>query len=217
MHRTAAFLCASVLASSLMAQGKLPDVSSTIKGDLNLPIPFKNPLFTNYTENIGQAGLAFQVPVLKGMSIGAGGAMWWTTLKQRTLQPFVPNGDVRRTIAYGKLAYERYTGSNTFYEASLRLGLAWYDFDCGTCVGARDGVAYWALGMGYFVHATENLAFGLTLGYDQSSRTFLAEDLGQQRFPGSPQSAERRPMRNVLVGLGFSTRLRRSEREAVTW
>jgi hypothetical protein len=67
------------------------------------------------------------------------------------------------------------------------------------------------------VHATENLAFGFTLGYDQAARTFLAEDLGQQRFPGSLESAERRPMRNVLVGLGFSTRLRRSEREAVTW
>jgi hypothetical protein len=218
MHRTAALLCTLAFASPLLAQkGKLPDVSSTIKGDLNLPIPFKNPLFTNYTENIGQAGLAFQLPVYQGLGFGLGGAMWWTTLKQRTLQPFVPNGDVRRSIAYGKLSYERYTGPTTFYEASLRAGMAWYDFDCGTCSGARDGVAFWALGLGYFVHATENLAFGLTLGFDQASRNFLAEDLGQQRFPGSPESAERRPMRNVLVGLGFSTRLRRSEREAVTW
>lgn len=218
MHRiTTLVLAAAAMLPARAQKGKLPDVSSTIKGELTLPIPFKNPLFTNYTENIGQVGLAYQVPVLRGLGVGAGAAMWWTTLKERTLQPFVPNGDVRRTIAYGKLSYERYTGANTFYEASLRAGMAWYDFDCGTCAGARDGVAWWALGIGYYVHATENLAFGFTLGYDQAARTFLAEDLGQQRFPGSLESAERRPMRNVLVGLGFSTRLRRSEREALTW
>jgi len=218
MHRSVTLLVSFLIITQSMAQkGKLPDVSSTIKGDLNLPIPWKNPLFTDYTENIGQAGLGFQYPVYQGLGIGIGGAMWWTTLKERTLQPFVPNGDVRRTIAYGKLAYERYTGPVTYYEASFRAGMAWYDFDCGTCAGARDGVAYWAIGLGYYVHATENLSFGLTLGYDQASRFFTAEDLGQQRFPGTLESIERRTMRNVLIGLGFSTRLRRNEREVVTW
>jgi len=218
MSRPAALLLAIVVHAQCIAQkGSIPDVSSTIKGDLILPIPFKNPLFTNYTENVGQAGLTFQVPVGKGFGVGIGGGMWWTTLKERTLQPFVSNGDVRRIIGFGKAQYERYTGPVTFYEANLKVGMAWYDFDCATCAGSRPPVLYWAAGIGYFVHATENLAFGLTMGYDRSGRTFAASDFGVEYFPGTRETAEHRAMQNFLLGLCFSTRLRRSEREAVTW
>lgn len=216
--RTLYLAIALVLCRAGWAQGgRLPDVSSTIKGDLVLPIPFKNPLLTNYTENIGQAGLTFQVPVRKGLGVGLGGAMWWTSLKERTLQPFVPNGDIRRAIAFGKVQLERYTSPVTFYELHAKAGMAWYDYDCGTCAGPRAGVAYWAVGAGYYVHASENLAFGLTLAFDRSARAFEAADLGVGRFPGTQQSVERRNLQNVLVGLGFSTRLRRSEREVITW
>lgn len=218
MIRTASILLAVALHAHCSAQkGSIPDVSSTIKGDLILPIPFKNPLFTTYTENIGQVGLTFQVPVSKGFGLGIGGGMWWTTLKERALQPFVPNGDMRRVIVFGKAQYEHYTGPVTFYEASLKVGAAWYDFDCATCAGARPPVLYWAVGLGYFVHATENLAFGLTIGYDRAARTFSASDLGVEHFPGTRQTIEQRAMQDFLLGLCFSTRLRRSDREAVTW
>lgn len=218
MKRLASLFLVTLLAMPASAQrGNQPDVSSTIKGDLNLPIPFKNPLFTNYTDNVGQACLTFQVPISKGFGLGIGGGMWWTSLKERTLQPFVPNGDVRRTIGFAKAQYERYTGPVTFYEASVKAGMAWYEFDCASCAGTRAPVMYWAVGVGYFVHASENLAFGITLGYDNAARSFSASDLGVARFPGTQESAEHRSMQNVLLGLGFSTRLRRSEREAVTW
>lgn len=216
--RRLALLCLAALPLAAIAQrGRLPDVSSTIKGDLVLPIPFKNPLLTDYTENIGHAGLTFQLPVRKGLGVGAGGGMWWLSLKERTLQPFVPNGDVRRAIAYGKVQYERYTGPMAFYELHAKAGMAWHDFDCGTCAGASQPVGYWSVGAGYYLHATENLAFGLTLGYDRSARVFSAADLGVEHFPGTREGAERRGMQNVLLGLGFSTRLRPSDRESVTW
>ncbi len=41
------------LASGSNAQ-KLPDVSSTIKGNLILPVPLRNPLFEAVTESVGQ-------------------------------------------------------------------------------------------------------------------------------------------------------------------
>lgn len=206
------------LPASAQQRSRLPDVSTTIKGDLVLPVPLSNPLFTSVTENIGQVGAAFQVPIRKGFGVGAGGAMWWTTLKERALAPFVGAGDVRRTIVFGKLQYERYTGERTFYEVNFRSGMAFYDFDCPSCVGAKDGVLYWGGGVGYYVHATDNLAFGLTLGYDRASATFSAQDLGLTTgFPGRRETMEGTAFQNLLFGLGFSTRLRRSERDPVTW
>lgn len=219
MRRAALLALAACCAAALHAQqrGRLPEVSATLKGDLQLPIPFRNPLFTAYTENIGQVALAYQHPLYNGLGIGAGGGLWWSALKERALQPFVPPGEVRRAIAFGKMQYERYTGPVTFHEFSLRAGAAWYWFDCATCSGAARPVPFWGVGWGFYLHATDNLAFGFTAAYDRAARTFAATDLGLARFPDRRDIAEARPAQNLLLGLAFSTRLRPSPREPVTW
>lgn len=209
--------CFVVLVASAQKGGRMPDVSSTVKGDLVMPIPLGNPLFNSVTESVGQIGGTFQLPLHKGFGIGLGGNITWFTLKERALNPFILSGDVRRMVGYGKLQYEAYTGERTFYELSLRGGMSIYDFDCSTCAGQRDPVLYWSLQAGYYIHATDNLAFGLLIGYDNQRARFDAEDLGLENFPGRRETAESRSYQNLLFGLGFSTRLRRSEREAVTW
>lgn len=218
MTRNALLIIACAASLSVVAQNRrLADVSSTVKGDLVMPVPLGNPLFNSVTESVGQLGATFQLPVYKGLGLGVGGNITWFTLKERALNPFVVSGDVRRLVGFGKVQYEAYTSERTFYELSARAGMAVYDFDCASCVGARDPVLYWSLQAAYYIHATDNLAFGLLVGFDSQSGRFSADDLGLENFPGRRETAESRNYQNLLFGLGFSTRLRRSEREAVTW
>lgn len=210
-----------ILPVCLIAQqrGKsdLPDVSLTIKGDLVMPVSLKNPLFNSITETIGQLGGCVQLPLWKGLGIGVGGNHTWWTIKERALAPDINSGEIRRAVLFGKLQYERYTGEQTFYEFNLRVGTSTYNYDCVGCAGATDPTLWWSLGLGYYVHATENLAFGLTIAYDASHSRFNAHDLGLTGFPGRKETEEASNYHNILIGLGFSTRLRKNERDVRGW
>ena len=138
-------------------------------------------------------------------------------IKELALAPVVTEGEVRRAVFYGKLQFERCTGERTFYEWSCRAGTSTYTFDCPTCPGAETPGLYWSLISGYYIHAPDNLAFGPTVGYDRQSTRFDATDLGLTGFPGRKETSEDRNFQNLVFGLGFSTRLRRSERDAMTW
>ena len=204
----------------LAAQGKagLPDVSSTFKGTLALPVPLGLPLFEAATESIGQLDGVVQFPLWKGVGLGAGGKMTWFAINERALAPVVTSGHIRRSTFYGKVGYERYTGERTFYEFNARLGASTYVFDCPTCTeDSRRTVFHWGIGTGYYLHATENLAFGLTIGYEMDDSHFSSEDLGLGSFPGRTETTEKNPFQFFLVGMGFSTRLRRSEDNARGW
>jgi len=197
---------------------RLPDVSSTIKGNLILPVPLGNPLFESSTESVGQLDGCFQIPLAKGLGIGVGGKMTWFTINERALAPFVSSGEIRRSAFYGKMQLERYTGPRTFYELSARVGAATYAFDCSTCNDAsRRTVLHWGIGTGYYIHATDNLSFGLTLGYERDATTFAAQDLGLENFPGRPELQEKRQFQYLVIGMGFSTRLRRSPESGPGW
>ena len=64
---------------------------------------------------------------------------------------------------------------------------------------------------GYYVHATDNLAFGLTLGYSMDATRFNADDLGLAGFPGRKETEEAGYLNQLVIGLGFSTRFRRAD------
>ena len=205
------------LVTSAQERSRLPDVSMTFKGDLVLPVSFNNPIFNSVTENIGQLGGTFQVPVYKGLGLGVGGNMTWYSIKERALSPVIISGDVQRIVGYGKLQYEQYTGDRTFYELNARVGAAKFNFNCATCPSDGTTSFYWALGTGFFIHATDNLAFGLTVAYDALNRRFAAADLGLDNFPGRLEVEDQHDLRNLAFGLSFSTRFRRSERDVMSW
>jgi hypothetical protein len=198
--------------------GKLPDVSSTVKGTLALPVPLGNPLFADITESVGLLDAVIQFPVWKGLSLGAGGRMSWFGIEERALAPLVTTGEVRRLAFYGKAAYERYIGPATFYELSGRAGLSSYAFDCPTCPDKPfNNLFHWGLGLGLYLHATDNLAFGLTVGYETDAHTFRSDDLGLESFPGRHEKVEARNFGAFVFGMGFSTRLRRAQDDARGW
>jgi hypothetical protein len=212
MNRTLCLLGCVLACLGLSAQerNRLPDVSATIKGELTLPVPVGTPLFASITESIGQLGAVYQHPLYKGLGVGVGGGMSWFGLEERALAPIVTTGEVRRGRAFGKLAYEHYTTGRSFYELSLRAGLSFYRFDCPTCDAGPVQAFHWGVGSAYYLHATENLAFGLTLGYEQDMRRFEAGDLGLSNFPGRREVQEAGNSGYLIVGLSFSTRLRAS-------
>jgi hypothetical protein len=211
---------AVLFALGVQAQKKkerLPDVSSTIKGSLILPVPLGNPLFEAVTESVGQVDGLIQFPIAKGLSLGAGGKMTWFQINERALAPFVTTGEIRRLSFYGKVAYEQYTGERTFYELNARVGNSTYWFDCPTCGNTQRSGLHWGIGTGYYIHASDNLAFGLTLGYETDGITFGAPDLGLQGFPGRPQLYEARQAQYLIIGMGFSTRLRKTPDSGPGW
>lgn len=205
----------------VFAQGtgsRSPDVSPTIKVDLALPVPLGNPLFNSVTETLGQVGAVFQVPIWEGLGVGAGAKVTWFGVKERALAPLLNTGDIRRMTFVGKLQYERYTSERTFYELSARAGPSTYVFSCPTCTDdSRRTVLHWALNAALFVHATDNLAFSFSLGYETDATRFSATDLGLEGFPGRREKAEAHDFQNLLVGMGFSTRLRRSDEGPRGW
>jgi len=212
-------LVAACLPLLAAAQGRgpvdrrsLPDVSPTFKGTLVLPVPLRNPLFSDIVEVLGQLDGVVQLPLWEGLGIGAGAKMTWFTVKERALAPILTSGDIRRSTFFGKVQYERYTGPRTFYEFSARAGASTYVFDCPTCPeDNRRTVFHWAMGVGYYVHATENLSFGLHLGYETDATRFSAGDLGLPGFPGRRETGDAADFQNFVIGLGFSTRFRRSD------
>jgi hypothetical protein len=187
-------------------------VSSSFKGTLVLPAPLNNPLFNSVTETLGQLDGVVQFPLANGFGIGAGAKMTWFGVKERALAPDLVSGDIRRATFFGKLQYEGYTSERTFYELSTKFGSSTYVFDCPKCSDeSTRTVFHWAIGVGYYIHATDNLAFGLTLGYERDNTRFSSDDLGLTSFPGRQEKVEAQNFQNFLVGLGFSTRLRKSE------
>ncbi len=221
MMRRTAFIGSLILAPWMgFSQGgaRLPDVSPTVKAALVLPVPLGNPLFNSVTETLGQLDAVFQVPLWKGLGVGVGAKMTWFGVKERALAPLVTRGDIRRTTFTGKVQYEQYTSERTFYELSARAGPSTYDFICPTCSDdSRRTVFHWALNATYFLHASDNLAFSLGLGYETDATRFSATDLGLEGFPGRIETAESGNFRNLLVSMGFSTRLRRSDEGPRGW
>ncbi|MEZ4755468.1 MAG: hypothetical protein R2817_01435 [Flavobacteriales bacterium] len=219
MTRSLALASLLSLASTLSAQERtrLPDVSATIKGELTLPAPVGTPLFASITESIGQLGAVYQHPLYKGFGLGVGGGMSWFGLEERALAPIVTSGEVRRGRAFGKLSYEHYTTARSFYELSFRAGLSLYRFDCTTCSEQVEQAFHWGFSTAYYLHATDNLAFGLVLGYEQDMRRFAANDLGLEVFPGRREVTEGGNSQFLIVGLSFSTRLRPSPDNGRGW
>lgn len=218
--RSALLVLGCMALSSAQSQQMKPDspVSTTFKGTLVLPAPLKNPLFNSVTETLGQLDGVLQFPVANGFGLGVGAKMTWFGVKERALAPYLTSGDVRRATFFGKVQYEEYTGERTFYELSAKMGSSTYVFDCPTCTDdSRRTVFHWAVGVGYYIHATDNLAFGLTLGYERDNTRFSAEDLGLTGFPGRKEIAEDRNFQNFLIGLGFSTRFRKSAEGPGGW
>ncbi|MBX2981487.1 MAG: hypothetical protein KF843_02340 [Flavobacteriales bacterium] len=192
-----------------MAQ-RAPEFHPTAQGFLFLPIALDNPVFDNLTDVLGQVDGAFQLPLYKGFGAGVGVNATWYELNENALAPEYTLGDVNRLVFYGKLTYSHYTGARTFYELNAKLGQSTWKWNCRTCAGndTQSGF-HWGLNAAFFLHATDNLAFGLSVGYQQDATSFGPGVVGLESFPGRTDTGG--PYRFLNVGLGFSTTFQKGD------
>lgn len=183
----------------------VPEPKPAAQGSLFLPVALKNPVFNNLTSILGQVDGCFQLPVLKGFGLGLGVNATFYELNETGLAVQLPTlGHVNRILYYGKLDYLQYTGPVTFFQLDAKFGHGTWYWNCSTCsYNAQQPGFHWGVDAGYFVHASDNLAFGLTVGYDADATSFGPEVIGLERFPGRTDTGS--PYRFLTVGLGFST------------
>lgn len=209
-----AFAIGLLCAPLLLAAQKTPEPKPSLQGMLLLPVPLNNKVFDDITEVLGQVDGSFQYPLFKGLGLGAGATFNWYGLEEHGLAQVITNGEVRRRVFYGQLQYEHYTGPVTYYQFAARFGQATWTWDCQTCaVNERQSALHWGLSATYFVHATDNLAFGVTLGYEADAASFGPEVIGLDSFPGRTDGD--RPYHFLTVGLGFSTRFLPSKEQGM--
>lgn len=212
MRRVLLFLalCTALLAGA--QQTSLPKQKPTFQGLLILPTQLRNPLFGRLTAPLGELDGSFQLPIRSGWGVGVGGKMMWWELQEHAFSQLSTIGDARRATWYGKLQYARYTGPRTFYELNLKAGMSYWAWDCSTCAEVVKQTGFhWGANAGYFVHATDNLAFGLILGYETDAADFSPAVICQEEFPGYTDRGG--TYRFLTVGLGFSTTFERNKED----
>lgn len=194
------------------SQATIPDQKPTAQGMLVLPTQMGNPLFDRLTSPLGELDLSVQVPLKYGLGVGVGGRIMAWELKKNAFSQISTLGEARRLAFYGKVQYARYTGPKTFYEINGKLGTSTWTWDCSTCEeNVKQQGLHWSGTAGYFVHATDNLAFGITVGYESDATEFSPEVICQDEFPGYTDRGG--PYHFLVVGLGFSTRFEKSKEE----
>lgn len=212
MKRIALAWLGSLLTYGALHAQQIPELKPTAQGFLMLPIMLHNPIFKSLTEVLGQVDASFQAPVAKGLGLGVGVNVTWYDLEENGLPQVPASGDVSRLLFYGKINYTKYTGPRTFYELNAKLGQGTWTWNCRTCLanGKQPGF-HWGVNAAYFVHATDNLAFGLTAGYEADATSFGPQVIGLDKWPGRTDTGG--PYRFISFGLGFSTRFQRSKSE----
>ncbi len=210
--RIGAILLLLAIGTFAMGQGRVPDHKPTVQGTLALPSSLGNKVFAVLTSPLGMFELSVQVPIWKGLGIGAGAKTMGWELKKNAFSQLSTQGDASRWSWYAKAQYAHYTSPVTFYEINARVGSSTWKWDCSTCPeDVRQQSLHWSSGVGYYVHASKNLAFGLTLGYETDASTFTPDVLCLENFPGYEQRSG--PYDFFVLGLGFSTRFEKSEEE----
>ncbi|MBS1547247.1 MAG: hypothetical protein JST38_21785 [Bacteroidetes bacterium] len=197
------------LGAALLAQ-RPAGFKPTAQGFFFLPVTMGNPVFDNLADVLGQVDATFQAPVYKGLGVGLGINASFYELNEHGLATEITDGGTTRMLYYGKLFWTHTTGKQTFMEINAKLGQSTWAWDCTTCASnERQTSFHWGANAAWFIHATDNLAFGLSLGYQADDAWFGPGVIGLQRFPGRTDMGA--PYRFLTVGLGFSTGFEKSK------
>lgn len=213
MRTWAAFLGLLAATAACQAQ-RLPRPKPVAQVSMLLPMALDNPVFQDLTSVLGQLDGSFHLPMWNGMGAAAGVNASFHELNEDGLgDRSVPTlGHVNRWTWYGGLEYRRYLGTVTFYQLDLSLGQSTWQWACSSCAANQRQTAFhWGAGAGLYAHASNNLAFGLRVGYDADQSTFGPAVIGLDRFPGRTDMGS--AYRFFTVGLGFSTGFERTEAE----
>ena len=223
MRRTPLLLTLGLLLATTTAHAqekkvRKPEPKPSLQGWLVLPVPIGNEIYQQVTDAVGQLDFKFQVPVLKqglGLGVGAKGSLF--DLRENALAPASIAGDVRRWAFYGQVEYEHDTGPITYYQFAAQMGSSKYTWNSANCTepNTQQGL-FWGANVSYFVHASDNLAFGLLLGYEHDASRMTPDLLCLESYPGRTDKGPSAPYQFTTIGLGFSTRFAKTQ-EGPNW
>ncbi|MBK7752371.1 MAG: hypothetical protein IPI41_07110 [Flavobacteriales bacterium] len=216
--RVGTLLLSIAISSLVLAQRtRFPEPSLTAKGTLTLPLPIGIPVFTGLTESIGGIDACVQYPVWKGLGFGVGGRACWFGIEERAFAPQTLSGEIFRATYFGKVQWEKYTGKRTFIELAAKVGLSDFRYTSNSDLGKftfKEQGLHTGAQFGLYLHASDNLAFGLQLGYERDQAYLAPDRFNLDEFP--PRfvlDAPEGPYDFFTVGLGFITRFSKSEDE----
>jgi hypothetical protein len=193
---------------------KLPEPKPTAQGMLILPLQLRNPLFDRLTVPLGEVDLTVQFPLVKGFGLGVGAKGQWWEMRERAFSLLATNGHAQRFTYYGKAQYQQYISEKVFYELNAKVGYSnwrWDNVDTVCADIIKQNGLHYAFQAGMFVHASKNLAFGVTLGYERDMAEFSPAVICAESFPGFTDTGA--PYRFLTVGLGFSTTFEKSDED----
>lgn len=210
-HRSIAFLLALAPLLGSAQRGRDEGPKPSLKGQLLLPLRAGNQLFADITETIGEFDLQVQLPLVKGLGIGAGGKGTWFTLDERALVN-AAHGEVTRWTWYGKLQYEHYMSEWNFVEFAAKAGTSTWLWDSNTCPEVNvERAFHWGLTTTYYLGVSRNLAFGLLIGYEVDDLGVGPGTFCLTEFPGRAITGKEAPLGFLTIGLCFHTRFEKAE------
>lgn len=198
-----------VQGSSAQKKKEFPVASAQL--DFVLPTAFGNTQMRRLTEVIGQLGLTAQFPLYKGLGIGAGARATFFDHDVRSFGGTPRTGAVQRWSFFGKLQYEVFTSERSFIEVAVRAGQTRYTFRTDGCGTVRETGFYLNPTLGLYLMATEDLSFGLTVGYESDNVYLKADQFCLDALPNHRIGETEGPLRYFTLGLSVSARFRKGE------
>ena len=193
------------------AQKKEEFPVASVQLDFVLPTALRNTQMRRLTEVIGQLGLTAQFPLYKGLGIGAGSRATFFDHDVRSFGGTPRSGGVQRWSFFGKVQYEAFTSEKTFIELAMRAGQTHYTFRTDGCGTVREIGLYLNPTFGFYLMATENLAFGLTIGYESDNAYLKPHQFCLDALPNHRSGEIEGPLRYFTLGLSVSSRFRKGE------
>jgi len=168
--------------------------------------------FRDINDGVIDIDIAWLYPFESGFMLGAGGKVTIFEINDLALAPEVTEGSNFGWGLYGKVGYEKLTGSSSSIELAMNIGFSSYNYStrqCGDTKSSTNGF-FFEPRIGYYLFATEQLAFGLITSYQFVFQEFGSEQLCLETLPRHQEGDTDGNIGIFTIGLGFSAGLARS-------
>lgn len=209
MNHARLLVLSLLLINMAQTQGQKPkDLAPSIRGEFRLPLPTGPKAFQDIFQGVFEADLYGQYPLQMGLAFGAGGKVSYFELNDRSLAPITAKGDELTWAVYGRLAYERRLGENTFFDLAVNVGWSSFNYSSNHCESTQNQTGmYLEPKGGVYIYATEKLAFGIVMGYQWHFQEFNEELICLENLPRHQPGDTEGNIGMFSIGVAFSTSL----------
>lgn len=199
----------------IIIQEKIPDLRQCVRGGFKLPTIFGNRSFRKALEGVGNFELSYQVPVWRGLTLGAGFNSAYYDINFNAL-PELNKGSFLSAGGFGLIGWEKYMAPRFYFSIHQKVGYQIFRFKTPNCAampgGAHEGSSLFTeTQMGIYATGNERMAYGLIVGYQISFFEFGPGWVCRDKFSGLVAEDYKGSGRILNVGFGFSAIIGRIE------